>query len=136
MEKHLCIVKPETRLKWQRSFIKKHWTYKRKKPGRPALTKKIKQLILQMKNNNMNWGASRIEGELRKLGISIDHSTINRVIQTFRNNGHIKSTGSWNKFLKAHWESLFATDFFTADTLFGKRMYVLFIIQLKSRRLV
>ncbi len=89
-----------------------------------------------MKNKNMNWGARRIEGELRKLGINIDHSTINRVIQTFRKNGLIKSTGSWNKFLKAHWETLFATDFFTVDTLFGKRMYVLFIIQLKSRRLV
>ena len=83
VEKHLCIVKPETLLKWQKYFIKKHWTYKRKKPGRPALTKKIKQLILQMKNENNNWGTRRIEGELRKLGINIDHSTINRVIQTF-----------------------------------------------------
>ena len=31
VEKHLCIVKPETLLKWQRSFIKKQWTCKRKK---------------------------------------------------------------------------------------------------------
>ena len=136
IEKHLCVVKPDTLLKWQRYFITKHWTFKRKKPGRPALTKKIKQLILDMKKNNINWGSRRIEGELKKLGLNIDHSTINRVIQTFRKNGHIKSTGSWNKFLKAHWESLFATDFFTVDTLFGKRMYVLFIIQLKTRKLM
>ena len=84
----------------------------------------------------MKCGARRIEGGLRKLGINIDHSTINRVIQSFSKSGHIKPTASWNKFLKAYWESLFATDFFTVDTLFGKRMYVLFIIQLKSRRLV
>ena len=92
--------------------------------------------MLQMKNNNMKCGARRIEGELRKLGINIDHSTINRVIQTYRKNGFIKPTESWNKFFKTHWESLFATDFFTVDTLFGKRMYVLFIIKLKTRKLV
>ena len=64
VEKHLCIVKPETLLKWQRAFIKKKWTYKRNKPGRPALTKQIKQLILQMKNDNFLWGSRRISGEL------------------------------------------------------------------------
>ncbi len=136
VEKHLCIVKPETLLKWQRASIKKQWTYKRKKPGRPALTKQIKQLILQMKNDNFLWGARRIYGELNKLGIDIHYTTVYRVIQTFRKNGFIKPSGSWEIFLKSHWESLFATDFFTIDSLFGKRLYVFFIIQLKSRRLV
>ena len=89
-----------------------------------------------MKNSNLNWGARRIEGELRKLDISIDYFTINRVIQAFRKNCHIKPTGSWKKFLKVHWESLFATDFFTVDPLLGKRGYVLFIIQLKSGKVV
>ncbi len=88
IEKHLWIVKPDTLLKCQRYFIKKHWTFKRMNSGRPALTKQIKQLIFQMKNENINWGARRIEGEFKKLGINIDHSTITRVIQTFRKNGH------------------------------------------------
>ena len=136
VEKHLSIVKSETLLKWQRYFIKKHWTYKRKKPGRPALTKQIKQLILQMKNDNFLWGSRRISGELKKLGIDIHYTTVYKVIQTFRKNGFIKPSGSWEIFLKSHWESLFATDFFTIDSLFGKRLYVFFIIQLKSRRLV
>ena len=134
--RYICFAKPETVLKWQRYFIRKHWTYKNPKTGRPAITIKIKQMILKMKNENILWGSRRISGELKKLGIDIHHTTVHRIIQTFRKNGHIKSTGSWNKFLKAHWNSLFATDFFTVDPLFGKRMYVLFIIQLKSRRLV
>ena len=89
-----------------------------------------------MKKDNFLWGARRISGELNKLGIDIHYTTVYRVIQTFRKNGFIKPSGCWEKFLKSHWESLFATDFFTIDSLFGKRLYVFFIIQLKSRRLV
>ena len=54
--KHLCFVKPVTLLKWQRYFIRKHWTYKNPKSGRPPLTKKTKELILKMKNENILWG--------------------------------------------------------------------------------
>ena len=136
IQKHLCFVKPVTLLKWQRYFIRKHWTYKNPRSGRPPLTKMTKELILKMKNENILWGSRRIAGELKKLGIEISHVTVHRIIQTYRKNGFIKATGSWNKFLKSHWESLFSTDFFTVDTLFGKRMYVLFIIQLKTRKLV
>ena len=35
-----------------------------------------------------------------------------------------------------HWESLFGMDFMTVDTIFGKRIYVLIIMQLKSREIV
>lgn len=110
--KYICFIKPETLLKWQRYFIRKHWTCKNTKTGRPAITIKIKQMILKMKNDNILWGSRRIAGELQKIGIDLHHTTVHRIIQTFRNNGQIKSTGSWNKFLKAHWNSLFATDFF------------------------
>ena len=134
--KYICFIKPETLLKWQRYFIRKHWTYRNTKTGRPTITIKIKQLILKMKNENILWGSRRIAGELKKLGIDISYVTVHRIIQTYRKNGYIKPTGSWNNFLKSHWKSLFATTFFTVDTLFGKRIYILFIIQLKTRKLV
>ena len=35
-----------------------------------------------------------------------------------------------------HWDSLFAMDFLTIDTLFGKRFYLLLIMELKTRRIV
>ena len=117
-------------------FHQKTLDFSDPKSGRPPLTKKIKELILKIKNENILWGSRRIAGELKKLGIDISHVTVHRIIQAYRRNGYVKPIGSWNKFLKAHWESLFATDFFTVDTLFGKRMYVLFIIQPKSRKLV
>ena len=35
-----------------------------------------------------------------------------------------------------HWNSLFAMDFMTIDTLFGKRFYLLIILELKSRKII
>jgi len=47
----------------------------------------------------------------------------------------IQPTGSWNKFLKSNWDSLFGMDFVTIDTLFGKRFYLLVILELKTRKI-
>lgn len=69
----LTIVKPETVLLWQKLMIKRFWTYKSKnRTGRPPVKKEIKQIILNMKNDNLNWGYKKIQGELLKLGISLD----------------------------------------------------------------
>lgn len=131
---HLTIVKPETVLSWQRRFIKNFWSYKHKSPGRKAITRDIKDLILEMKQDNHLWGCKKIANELKKINIDIHYTTVNRIISTFRNQGLIKPNGSWKKFLKIHWESLFAMDFMTVDTLLGKRLYLLIILELKSRK--
>jgi len=52
---HLSIVRPETLLKWQRQFIKKKWTFNNRKKGRPYIKKEIKDLILEMKQDNLFW---------------------------------------------------------------------------------
>jgi putative transposase len=133
---HLSIVKPKTLLYWQRRFIKKYWTYKHKPPGRKPVSREIKDLILEMKQENHLWGSMKISDELKKIGIEIHPTTVNKIIQTFRKNGQIQPVGSWKKFLKAHWNSLFSMDYMTIDTLIGKRLYLLLILELKSRRIV
>ena len=50
--------------------------------------------------------------------------------------GLIQPNGSWKRFLKIHWDSLFAMDFMTVDTIFGRRLYLLIILELKSRKIV
>jgi transposase InsO family protein len=116
--------------------IMKRWFFKHKKRGRKPITSKIRALILEMKKDNPLWGCRRISDELKKLDIDINHTTINKIIQTFRKQGKIQPTGSWKKFLKSHWDSLFGMDFMTIDSLFGKRFYLLIILELKSRRIV
>jgi putative transposase len=71
-----------------------------------------------------------------KLGIDLYPTTVNKILQTFRKNGKIQPNGSWKNFLKAHWDTLFAMDYATIDTLFGKRLYLLLIMQLHSRKIV
>jgi len=132
---HLTIVKPETLLSWQRRFIKNFWNYKHKSPGRKSISKDIKSLILAMKQDNYIWGCKKIANELKKINIDIHYTTVNRIINTFRKQGLIQPNGSWKKFLKMHWDTLFAMDFMTIDTLFGKRLYLLIILELKSRKI-
>jgi len=89
-----------------------------------------------MKIDNPLWGCRRISDELKKLNIDIHHTTVNRIIQTYRKQGKIQPNGSWKRFLKANWDSLFGMDFMTIDTLLGKRFYLLIILELKSRKII
>ena len=134
--KHLTIIKPFTLLDWQRRFIKNFWSYKHKTPGRKPVSSKIKKLILEMKRNNLLWGCHRIADELKKIGIDLNPTTVNRIIQTYRKQGKIQPIGSWKRFLKSHWDSLFSMDFMTIDTILGKRLYLLLFLELKTRRIV
>jgi putative transposase len=138
LKAYLSIVQPETVLKWTKSLIKNFWTFPRrsKAVGRPPTPQHIKNLILSMKNQNLLWGVKRIQGELLKLGIKLDKTTIFNIIKDFRKQGKIKKSLTWSRFLKAHIHSLFATDFFTVDSVFFKRFYIFFIIHLKSRKIV
>ena len=75
-----------------------------------------------MKQDNRLWGCRKISDELKKVGIDLHHTTVNRIIQTFRKNGQITPIGTWKQFLKSHGDSLYGMDFMTIDTLFGKRL--------------
>ncbi len=133
---HLTIVKYSILLDWQCRFIKNFWSYKHKTPGRKPVSKGIKKLILQMKQENQLWGCHRVADELKKLGIILNPTIVNRIIQTYRKQGKIHPNGSWKRFLKANWDSLFGMDFMTIYTLLGKRFYLLIILELKSRRII
>ena len=78
----------------------------------------------------------RIQDELRKINIDISRETIRKVLADYRANGEIKPNLSWATFLNAHWDSLFACDFFTVDMFGFSRLYVFFILELKSRKIV
>jgi putative transposase len=134
---HITIVKPETLLSWQRLLIKHFWTFRSaKKAGRPSTPVDIKNLILQIKNDNIFWRIKRIQGELLKLGISLDKKTIRNIIRDFRKKGKIIKSLTWKKFLTMHSQSIFSMDNFTIDTLTNVRYYVHFIIHHETRRII
>ena len=139
IKEKISIVKPETLLKWQRELIKNNWNFisrKNRFPGRPKIETNIRQLILQMKNQNIIWGSKKIHGELGKLAIFISLTTVKNILIDFRRKGKIKKSLTWSTFLKSNIKSVFAMDFFTIDTILNKRFYVFFIIRHKTREIV
>ncbi len=133
----LTIVRPETILRWQKELIKSFWTFKpKKRHGRPAISEDIRQLILSMKNDNLYWGARKIQGELLKLGIKIDEKTIRNILNGFRRRGKVKHSLTWKKFLKFQAHSIYAMDFFTIDTILNQRYYIFFIMYHKTREIM
>ena len=85
----MTLVNPSTLLDWQHRFIKNYWTYKHKPPGRKQISKEIKELILEMKRDNQLWSCHRIADELKKIGIDLHPTTVNKIIQTYRKQGLI-----------------------------------------------
>jgi putative transposase len=84
---------------------------------------------------NPRWGYQRISGELSKLGLSVSPNTVRRLLARAGLGPAPRRSGpSWREFLRAQAASIVACDFFTVETAFLRRYYVLFFIELQSRR--
>jgi hypothetical protein len=69
----ITIVRPETVVRWHRMGFVAYWRWKSRSPGgRPRIAKEVRDLIRRMSLENPFWGATKIHGELLKLGIQID----------------------------------------------------------------
>jgi hypothetical protein len=135
-ERFFSLVSPKTILTEWKQFLSRRWSYPHKKQGRKPLAKHLVDLIRGMKLDNRLWGSRRIANELKKLAHDVSHTTISKLISSFYKDGTLKPLGSWKTVFASHWDSLFACDFFTIDTLGFKRLYVFFVIELATRRIV
>jgi putative transposase len=128
-------VTPETLLRWHRAIVKHRWTYERRARGRPPLDAERVALILRLARENPRWGHRRIVGELKKLGLSASETSVRNLL--WRRGvppAPRRSRLTWRAFLRQQAASLIACDFFTVETVSLRRIYVLFFIELQSRR--
>jgi hypothetical protein len=73
------VVQPETILRWHRAGVRAFWRWKsRNRAGRPKIDRELRELIRRMSMDNALWGASRIHGELLKLGYEVAQSTVSK----------------------------------------------------------
>jgi putative transposase len=129
-------VRPETLLSWHRRLVARRWTYPHRCPGRPPINPEVRELILRLARENSSWGYLRIAGELRKLGISVSASSVRNILtRAGLPPAPQRDAQSWRSFLRAHGESILACDFFTVDTVWMRRLYVLAFITIGSRRI-
>lgn len=129
------MVTPQTLGRWHRELVRRKWTYSHRAPGRPVLDPEIAELTVRLGRENPRWGSVRIQGELRRLGIRVGASTVRRVLRRAGFGPAPRRSGStWTEFLRQQARGTLACDFFTVETAFLKTLYVLFFIELSTRR--
>jgi putative transposase len=128
-------VTPETLLRWHGGSSHAAGRTHTGRPGRPALDQQVRQLIVRLARENSHWGYVRIVGELRKLGIDVSATLVRNVLRRegippARRRGQL----DWRSFLRQHGNTILACDLFTVDTVWLRRLYVLFFISIGTRR--
>src|SRR3981189_246183 len=130
----LVIVKPETVIGWHRKGFRLFWTWKVRhgQPGRPPVSKEIRQLVRKMSRENPLWGAPRIHGELLKLGIDIGETSVGKYLIRRRN----PPSQTWRTFLENHVKTTVSIDFFTVPTIRFQVLYVFLVLAHDRRRIL
>src|SRR5436309_5799543 len=129
------LVEPATLLRWHRELVRRRWSFPTRPPGRPPMVSQARQLVLRLASENPSWGYKRIHGELTGLGFTLSPSTVWNIL---RRHGIEPVPGrarlSWREFLHQQAASIVECDFFTVDTIWLRRLYVFFFIELERRR--
>jgi hypothetical protein len=101
----------------------------------PPIDRQLRELALRLAAENPTWGHRRVQGELIGLGYSIAASTVWKILQRAGVDPAPRRSGpTWKQFLTAQAHTILACDFFTVDTVFLKRIYVLFFVELATRQ--
>jgi transposase InsO family protein len=127
-------VRPETLLRWHQDLVRRRWSYPSRR-GRPAVAAELRVLVVRLARENPTWGYRRVHGELCRLGYMgrIGASTVWTILHRAGvEPAPNRSALTWRQLLRA--QSVLAIDFFTVDTVFLQRLYVLFVLEVATRR--
>jgi putative transposase len=131
----LVVVRPETLIRWHRAGFRLLWRW-RSRPGRPAISVELRQLIRRMATENPLWGEERIANELRlKLGLRVSPRTVRKYMPR-RPPGRPRGDQRWSTFLRNHARAIVACDFFVAVTATFRLLYVFVVIEHGARGLL
>ena len=127
-------VQSETLLRWYRDLVRRRSTCPHR-PGRPSVPAGTVGIVLRLAKENPTSGYRRIQGELMTMGVRLAPSSVWAILHRHGIEPSAKQTGpSWTEFLRAQASPMLACDFFTVDTVLLRRLYVLFFIEIDTRR--
>jgi putative transposase len=133
----LIVVQPDTLVRWHRQAFRLFWRWKSHRRGRRRIPPELQQLIAEMAMANRTWGEERIAAELLlKLGISLSRRTVRRYMRRPRPSHHESRTQAWSTFVRNHARDVLACDFFVTVKAKFRLVYVLFVLNVGTRRLV
>ena len=126
------LVQPRTVIAWRRRRFREHWTRlcRSGRPGRPPVSREVRLLIRRMARSNPTWGASRIVGELARIGIAVANSTVAR----YMDRRSPPASPTWSTFLRSHLRDMVHVDFFLVPTVRNQILFV-FLVLAPERRL-
>jgi len=129
------IITPATLLGWHCELVKRKWTYRRTRTGRPPLDREICRLIVRMAKDNLRCGCCQDPRELRTLDLRVGATSVKRLLRREGLGSAPRRGPSWGEFLPAQADGILARDFFTVETAFPRTLCVLFCLEVGSRRL-
>jgi putative transposase len=133
------IVRPSTILAWFRQLVaRKYDSSQVRGPGRPRKANDIRKLVLRMATENPSWGYTKLRDALRGLKLEIARTTVANILAEagLAPAPERNTKRTWKQFIRSHWETLYACDFFAVETLsmFGTVRYMVFFVsELKTR---
>ena len=128
------IISPRTVLRWHADLVRRRWSYPHRAPGRPRTAPTVRALVLEMARDNPSWGYRRIHGELTGLGYKAAPSTVWQILKDAGIDPAPRRAGqTWGAFLAGQATTILAADFFHVNTVFLRRLYVLFFIEHGTR---
>lgn len=98
----LVLVQPATVDRWHREGFGRCWRRSSRRPGRPRIDSRCRDLIRRVATENCLWGAPRIHGELLKLGIAVSERTVSRYLRGRRT----APSQTWRTFFANHFGQL------------------------------
>jgi transposase len=127
------VFSPDTLLRWHRMLVaRKYDSSNRRGMGRPQISDELRNAIIDVAKDNRDWGYIRIRGQLKYLGFKVSTATIGKVLKKagLEPQPDRRRKISWREFIKAHWESLTAVDFFTTEiyTIKGLTRYMVLVV--------
>jgi hypothetical protein len=102
----LVLVQPDTVVRWHRTWLRRRWIRRSSRPGRPPVDSRTAALVKEMASANPLWGAPRIHGELRMLGIDVSERSVSGLLQ----HQPRRRSQTWKTFLTNHLASAASMD--------------------------
>jgi transposase InsO family protein len=132
----LTIVKPDTLIRWHLKGFRLFWRWKSRTRGRPRVPAELRKLIVEMATSNPTWGEERIADELLlKIGVQISPRTVRRYMPK-PSQRPSDPKQRWMTFVRNHANAIVACDFFVVVTATFQLIYVFFIMEVGTRRLL